>query len=111
MGRLRLHRREVKFEISRIILAPVLNVNIINIIKGVAAKMKLNVIFLFRTINYIKLQGVHFYIIDNNVSGKQGVNRYSSAPAFYAEIPIFLAPLIYFYSCSGTVAVKVNFKP
>ena len=38
-------------------------------IKGVAAKMKLNVIFAFRTINSVKLQGVHFYIIDINFRG------------------------------------------
>ena len=36
--------------------------------------MKLNVILEFRTINYIKLQGIYFYIIDINVSGNQGVN-------------------------------------
>ena len=37
--------------------------------------MKLNVIFVFRTINSIKLQGIHFYIIDIYVSGNEGVNR------------------------------------
>ena len=54
-------------------------------IKGVTAKMKksrpsdvppryvLNVIFVLRTINSFKLQGVHFYIIDIYYSGIQGV--------------------------------------
>ena len=35
--------------------------------------MKLNVIFVFRTISSIKLQKIHFNIIDFNVSGNQGV--------------------------------------
>ena len=36
--------------------------------------MKLNVISVFRTINFIKLQGIHFYIIvDINDSGNRGV--------------------------------------
>ena len=35
--------------------------------------MKLNVIFVFGTINSIKLQKVHFYIMDLNFSGNQGV--------------------------------------
>ena len=47
--------------------------------------MKLNVIFVFRTINSIKLQGIHFYIIDINVSGNQGVNPGSSGPERQAE--------------------------
>ena len=34
--------------------------------------MKLNVIFLLRTINSTKLQGIHFCILDINVSGNQG---------------------------------------
>ena len=42
-------------------------------IKGGAGKMKLNVIFVFRTISSIKLQKIHFNIIDFNVSGNQGV--------------------------------------
>ena len=33
-------------------------------------------------------------------------NRYSTATAFYAGIPISLALLINFYSSPGTVAVK-----
>ena len=37
--------------------------------------MKLNVIFVFRTINSIKLQGIHFYIIDIYVSGNEGVKE------------------------------------
>ena len=37
--------------------------------------MKLNVIFVLRTITTTKLQGSHFYIIDINVSGNQGVKR------------------------------------
>ena len=36
--------------------------------------MKLNEIFVSRTINSIKLQGIHFCIIDIYVSGNQGVN-------------------------------------
>ena len=36
--------------------------------------MKLNVILVFRAINSIKLQGIHFYIIDISVSGNEGVN-------------------------------------
>ena len=32
-------------------------------------------VFVFRTINSIKLQGIHFYIIDINVSGNQGVKH------------------------------------
>ena len=35
--------------------------------------MKLNVILVFRTINSIELQGIHFYIIDIYVSGNEGV--------------------------------------
>ena len=31
---------------------------------------------MFRTINSIKLQGIHFYIIDINVSRNQGVNYF-----------------------------------
>ena len=42
--------------------------------KGDAVKMKLNVIFVFRTINSTKREGVHFYITDINFSGNQGVN-------------------------------------
>ena len=34
--------------------------------------MKLNVIFVFRTINSTKLQGIHFYVIDIYVSGNEG---------------------------------------
>ena len=37
--------------------------------------MKLNVIFVFRTINSIKLQGIHFYIIDIYVSGNEEVKN------------------------------------
>ena len=36
--------------------------------------MKLNVILVVRTINSIKLRGIHFYIIDIYVSGNEGVN-------------------------------------
>ena len=37
--------------------------------------LKLNVIFVLRTINSNKVQGVHFYIIDFDFSGNQGVKR------------------------------------
>ena len=38
-------------------------------------KMKLNAIFVFKTINSIKIQRFHFYIIYINVSGNRGVKR------------------------------------
>ena len=37
--------------------------------------MKLNVTFVFRTINSIKLQRIHFYIIDIYVGGNEGVKN------------------------------------
>ena len=33
---------------------------------------------MLRTVNSIKLQGIHFYIIDINFSGNQGVNEFST---------------------------------
>ena len=43
--------------------------------QGVKAETKFNAIFVFRTINSIKLQEVHFYISDFNFSGNQGVKQ------------------------------------
>ena len=62
-------------------------------IKGIAAKMKLNVIFVLRIINSIKLQGIHFYIIDIYVSGNQGVKTLKSVVFF--SVPVYFTNFVF----------------
>ena len=48
--------------------------------EGVNTKPKLNVIFVFRTINSSKLQSFYFYAIDFKFSGNQGVKPAKDTP-------------------------------
>ena len=57
--------------------------------------MKLNVILVLRTINFIKLQGIHFYMIDINVSGNQGVKYQVFVQNLPAQMILPSSGLIY----------------
>ena len=64
----------VRFSLRSVIFFSIPIFKFQNRLDRTPAKIKLNVLFVFRTIIFIKLQGIHFYIIFLSVSGNQGVN-------------------------------------